>query len=117
MIISIFLIVLIAAFAALVFFTEPSKSDKLINARLASLDKPVSSAGEEDAGIVREVTFSKIAWVDRYLKRNALALGLQLLIVQADLTWTVGRFVFTTFVAVIIGAALGNLFIGPGLVG
>jgi len=35
------LVLLIAAFAVLVFFTEPSRTEKLIDARLVSLDHPM----------------------------------------------------------------------------
>lgn len=118
MVLSIFFIVLIATFAAIIFFTEPSKTDKLIHARLVSLDRQVIT-GNDDASveIVREITFSKIAMLDRFLRQNKAAIGLQLLIEQADLQWTVGRFVFATLLAIMIGAVLGNLMIAPGLVG
>jgi len=41
--------------------------------------------------------------------------GLQLLIEQCDLQWTVGRIVFGTLVLVGVGALLGNWWIAPGL--
>ncbi len=114
---SVFLIVLIAAFAAIVFFTEPSKTDKLIHARLVSLDRKVVSEVEDEAGILKEITFSTIPALDKFLRQNRIAIGLQLLIAQADLNWTVGRFVFATLAAVLVGAAVGNWWISPSLVG
>lgn len=117
MVISVFLIVLVAAFAAVAFFTEPSKTDKLIHSRVTSLDRKVVASQEDEHGIVKETTFSKIAALDRFLRQNSIALGLQLLIEQADLQWTVGRLASATLVAVVIGAALGTWLIGPGLLG
>jgi tight adherence protein B len=114
---SIFLIVLVAAFAALVFFTEPSKTDKLIHSRLASLDRTSAFIELDDAGIVKEITFSTIPGLDRFLRQNRFAIGLQLLIEQANVDWTVGRFVFISLTAIFFGAALGNWWISAGLVG
>jgi tight adherence protein B len=116
-IVSIFLIVLVAAFAAVVFFTEPSKADKLIHSRLAALDHRAMSADADDAGIVKEITFSTIPALDRFLRENRFAISLQLLIQQANVEWTVGRFVFTTLVAVVVGAAIGNWWLAAGLQG
>src|SRR5206468_6765003 len=63
------------------------------------------------------ITFSTIPAFDRFLRQNRIALAVQALIVQADLQWTVGRFVFTSLTCLSVGAALGNWWIAPGLVG
>jgi len=115
--VSIFFIVLIAAFAVVAFFTEPSATDKLIHSRLVSLDRSVVSAGDEEEGIVKQITFSTIPAFDRFLRNNRVAIGLQLLIEQSDSHWTVGRVVFSTLVLISVGAILGNWWIAPGLLG
>lgn len=117
MLVSIFFIVLIAVFAVLVFFTEPSKTDKLINARLVSLDKKVGSGSGEEMGIVKELTFSTIPALDRFLRHNRAAKHLQLLIEQSESSWTVGRYIFATLIIIFVGAILGNWWIAPGLLG
>ena len=116
-VVSVFFIVLIAAFAVVALVTEPSKTDKLIHSRLVSLDKKAPSADGEEPGIVKQITFSTIPAFDRFLRHNRVAIGLQLLIEQCDLNWTVGRVVFSTLLMVCLGAALGNWWIAPGLVG
>ena len=116
-IISIFFIVLITAFAVVAFFTEPSKTDKQIHSRLASLDRQRDSSGNDEPGIVREITFSTIPVFDKFLRSNRFAVGLQLLIEQCDMKWTVGRVVFTSLLFVGLGALLGNWWIAPGLLG
>lgn len=118
MLFSIFLLVLLAAFAVLVFFTEPSQTDKRISARLISLDQKVNTGSDgEELRISKDVTYSTIPIVDRFLRNNRIANDLHLLIEQADVNWTVGRFVFFTLTAMLVGAALGNWWIMPGIVG
>ena len=116
-IVSMFFIVLFAAFAAVAFFTEPSKTDKLIHSRLVSLDRKVVSSSSDEEGIVKQITFSTIPAFDRFLRNNRIAIGLQLLIEQSELHWTVGRMVFGTLLMICLGAILGNWWIAPGLIG
>src|SRR5256885_3281335 len=112
-----FFIVLVAAFAVVAFFTEPSKTDKLIHTRLVSLDRKVVSTGDEEEGIVKQITFSTIPAFDRFLRTNHIAISLQLLIEQANVHWSVGRIVFSTLVLIFIGALIGNWWIAPGFLG
>ena len=116
--VSIFFIILITTFAVVAFFTEPSKADKMIHSRLASLDRNKrTSSGTDEPDIVKEVTFSTIPAFDRFLRTNRAAVGLQLLIEQCDLQWTVGRIVFGTLVLICLGGLLGNWWIAPGFIG
>ena len=114
--VSIFFIVLIAAFAVVVLLTEPSKADKRIHSRLVSLDRGASATSDEP-GIIKEITFSTIPMVDRFLRHNRFAIGLQLMIEQADSQWTVGRVLFSSLALIALGAFLGNWWIMPGIVG
>ena len=116
-IVSIFFIVLIAAFAVVALLIEPSKTDKLIHSRLVSLDRSASPSGNDEPSIVKEVTFSTVPAFDRFLRHNRLAVGLHLLIEQCDLDWSVGQVVISTLLLVCVGAALGNWWIAPGLLG
>jgi len=116
-IVSIFFIVLIAAFAVVALIIEPSKTDKLIHSRLVSLDRADSPSGSDEPSIVKEVTFSTVPAFDKFLRHNRLAVGLHLLIEQCDLKWTVGQVVIITLLLVCVGAALGNWWIAPGLLG
>jgi tight adherence protein B len=116
-VLSIFFIVLITAFAVVAFFTEPTQTDKKIHSRLAALDRQRGSTADDSLDILREVTFSTIPALDRFLRKNRLATGLCLLIEQCGLEWTVGRVVFTTLAAVCVGAVLGQWWIAPGLLG
>lgn len=117
LIVSVFFIVLIAAFAVVALVTEPSKTDKLIYSRLVALGRTAPSQEEDEPGILKHITFSTIPALDRFLRHNRAAIALQLLIEQCDLKWTVGRVVFMTLLLVCAGAALGNWWIAPGLQG
>ena len=116
-VLSIFFIVLITAFAVVAFFTEPSKTDKQIHSRLASLDRKRGLVGDDEPDLLREITFSTIPALDAFLRNNRLATGLCLLIEQSGLQWTLGRVVFSTLVMICVGALLGNWWIAPGLLG
>jgi tight adherence protein B len=114
--ITVFFIVLVAVFATFAYFSEPSEADKRVQQRLGGLDRRVT--GEEDnAEIVRQVTFSRIEWVDRFLRGTQGALQLQLLLEQAKVSWTVGRFFFYSAVMMLVGAIVGHWWIPLGFVG
>ena len=116
--ISVFVIVLIAAFATIAYFTEPSEAEKRVNQRLASLSQPAVQGDEDQrAEIVRQVTFSRIGWLDRYLRQSGPAMQLQLWLEQAKVPWTVGRFFFYSACCMLIGAIIGNWWIPVGFVG
>jgi len=114
--ITVFLILLVAVFATLAYFLEPSETDKRIQQRLSGLDHRLLEEGEQ-AEIVRRVTFSKIAWIDQFLRETKSALQLQLLLDQAKMHWTVGRFFFYSACCMLVGAIVGNWWIPVGFVG
>ncbi len=115
-IISIFLIVLVAVFATVAYFTEPSEGDKRVRERLTGL-KAYRKNDDPEEGIMRQVTFSSIPSLDRFLRENKLAPKLLLMLEQAKVPWTVGRFFFYTACMVVVGATLGNWRIPAGFVG
>lgn len=115
-IISIFLIVLVAVFATLAYFTEPTEEHKRIRERLGGLERFFTNEGRQE-GIMRQVTFSSIPSLDRFLRNNKLAPKLRLMLEQAKLPWTVGRFFFYSLCMVVLGATVGSWWIPVGFVG
>jgi len=115
--ISVFFVVLIAAFATIAYFTEPSEAEKRTQQRMSQLDRPVMQGEDEQAELVKRVTFSRIVWLDRLLREHKHALQLQLWLEQAALPWTVGRFFFYSACALLIGVILGNWWLPVGFVG
>jgi tight adherence protein B len=116
-IINLFFILLFVAFAVIFYVSEPSKEDKLVDARLIALDQSRVMGDDEEKTILRQVIFSRVPALDRFLRRNKLALYLQKLIAQANVNWTVGRIVFAISLCVGLGALLGNWWISSGLLG
>jgi len=114
-VITIFVILLVVAFATAAYFIEPSEAEKRTRQRLAALHRPTTEEIEE--GIVREVTFSRISFINRYLQHNKVAMHLHLMLEQANLQWTVSRFVFYSADLMIAGAIVGRWWIPLGIVG
>jgi len=114
--ITVFLILLVAVFATLFLLLEPSERDKRIQERLSGLDHRFTEEGDQTE-IIRRVTFSRIAWIDRILRETKSALQLQTILDQARMKWTVGRFFFYSACAMLVGAVIGNLLIPVGFVG
>ncbi len=114
--ITVFLILLVAVFATLFYFLEPSESDKRIQQRLGGLDHRFTEEGDQTE-IIRRVTFSRIAWIDRILRETKSALQLQMILDQAKMKWTVGRFFFYSACLMLVGAIVGNYWIPAGFVG
>ena len=71
--ITIFLLLLVAVFATVAYFTEPSEADKRTRERLVSLDRSTSTEEGTD-GIVKQVTFSSVPRIDRFLRNNKTAI-------------------------------------------
>lgn len=112
---TIFVILVAVLFATIAYFGEPSDADKRTRQRLAALSR--SGSEPYEAGILREVKYSRIAVVNRLLRHNRLALKLKLMMEQAKLSWTVGRFFFYSLVVMIVGATIGAWWIPVGIVG
>jgi len=113
-ILSIFVILLLAIFATVSYFAEPSENDRKIRERLIALDRHAVAERPEEDDILKRITFSSIALLDQYLRRNALAVRVQTLLEQANVEWTVGRLFFISVCIVIACALVGNWWIGPG---
>src|ERR1700757_1828114 len=114
---TMFVIVLVAAFATIAYFTEPTETEKRTHERLNNLGRPVMADDDVQAEIIKHVTFSRIAWLDHALRQSKPALQLHLWLDQAKLPWTVGRFFFYSACLFILGGAVGNWWLPVGLVG
>jgi len=114
--ITVFLILLVAVFATIAYFTEPSEADKRIQRRLGQLDRQFT-AEDDQTEILKHVTFSRIAWLDRFLRGTKAAPQLHLMLEQAKVPWTAGRFFFYSTCTMLLGALIGHYWIPVGPVG
>ena len=116
-VLSLFIIVLLCVFSVILFLTEPSKSDKLVQERLAALDQKASSGEDDDESLLKETTFSRIRWLDSFLRHRPTAIKLQRKLTEANLNWTVGRFVLLSAISVAAGALVGSYLLADPLAG
>ena len=115
--ISLFLILLVAVFATVALLTEPSETDKRIQMRLGELDRRRLDEISEDTEILKRVTFSRISWLDQILRRTKSALQLQMMLEQAKVGWTAGRFCLYTSCLMLAGAIVGVRLVPYGYAG
>lgn len=113
--VTVFIILLVAAFGTLAYLTEPSLVEKKTRERLGMLARRAHEVADD--GILREVTFSRIAVVDRYLRNNPIALKLQVALEQAKLPWTVSRLFTYSALFLFSGSVIGKWWVPQGFVG
>ena len=113
--VTVFLIILAVVFATVAFFTEPSKTEKRTRERLAEVSlRPID---ELDEGILRRVTYSRIPFLNRWLRKSTTVRELTRMLEQANVPWTIERFLTYTVLLMMGGAALGNGLVSAGLLG
>lgn len=114
---AIFVALLLVSIAAVAFVIEPTATDKRIHERLASLENRYDIKDEAEDEIIKHTTFSSIPWLDEYLRRNNLATGLQRFFEQANLTWSVGRFVFASLLCSAFGVLFATYYVSTSWMG
>lgn len=114
---TIFVVLMLVLFAVVAFLIEPSKTDKQIHERLSGLESQFGREEEPEDEILKRTTFSTIPWLDEFLRRNNIARNLQRMFEQADLQWSVGRFVFASLLCAAVGIGFGTYYISAGLYG
>ena len=107
MVIVLFLLVLVATFAIVLYVTRPTKEEADLGDRLAGLRRGGSGAvAATNADILKHEGYSDLPLIDAALRRLRLAADLKTLIQQADSDWTVGRVIFGAFVLVVLVGVL-----------
>lgn len=115
-VITAFVILLAVAFATIAFLSEPSHAEKLTRERLAALNSRPAE-GPEEGILLKEITLSRNALIDRLLREHTPALTLRRMMEQAKLSWTLGWFLVYSAVLMVAGSAVGHWWIPVGLVG
>lgn len=98
----LFIFILVAVFIVVVVFTQPTRAEKLAQARLqaAAGRGPASAAQRVD--ILRHDSYSKIPWLNSLFGKLTPAARLQKLIIEADLGWSVGRLLLGSLTAFLV---------------
>lgn len=106
----IFAVVALMCFAIIVLLTRPTTVERAIEQRIAKLHGlPEVNPGaiEEGSQLFKLTRLSQINWLDVFLRRSACANRLQLLIEQAESTWSVGKVLGMGVSLAAVGYAIG----------
>jgi tight adherence protein B len=106
----VFAVVALMTFAIIVLLTRPTTVERAIEQRIAKLHRSAEAspgANEEGTQLVKLTRLSKIDWLDAFLQRCNYAHRLQLLVEQAESTWSVGKVLGTSVALAVVGYAIG----------
>ena len=109
----LFLFILIVVFALMMVLTRPTKTEKLVQARLQTAAVRITGQHFEPIDILKREALSDVPWLNRMLLRLEPASKLRRLIADAGLTWSVGRLVAGSALAAVLVLWLGRFFL-PG---
>src|SRR5271157_2380365 len=107
---TVFLLVLGLSFAVVMLLTRPSTAERVIEGRIAKLSSPAGSEQappEELVQIIKQRRLSAVPWLDALLQSLRLAQRIDLLIAQAESSWSVGGVLGSCALLGILGGAAG----------
>ena len=110
----IFVAVLLLTFALILLATRPSASERAIEGRIAKLHVPSNEGPAPEAEptqLIKVSHFSTAPWMDGLLQGFLWAHRLQLLMDQAESSWSVSGFLAGVCAAVTTGYVLGFYFL------
>ena len=107
----LFLVLLVVVFSVVFYMTKPTKQETDLGKRLAGIDRMDATGERFDADILKREVYSDLPVVDAILRRVKLAANLDVLIKQADSSWTVGRVVFGALVIFAVVAGLSSAWL------
>jgi tight adherence protein B len=112
----IFAAVALMTFAIIVLLTRPTTVERAIEERIAKLHGSAGmnlAANDEGSQLVKLTRLSRIDWLDGFLQSCDYAHRLQLLIEQAESTWSVGKVMGIAASLAVVGYAIG-CYVLPG---
>lgn len=98
----LFIFILVAVFIVVVVFTQPTRAEKLAQARLQAAAGPGPASTAQRVDILRHDSYSKIPWLNSLFGKLTPAARLQKLIIEADLGWSVGRLLLGSLTAFLV---------------
>lgn len=102
--------ILVAVFAVVLFLTRPTRAEKLAHSRLETAAGRSQARTAQRVDILRHDSYSSIPWLNRLFGKLTPAARLHRLLIEADLSWTVGRFVLMSIVAFLVAYWVSDLF-------
>ena len=112
----LFILVLLASFAAVMFMTRPTVEEKRVRQRLD--DIAVGKVeGLDEPDLLRQISYSDVALLDSLFRKVAFIRRLKSAIAQADSSWTVGRLIATTLLIFAVASWLASVFVPSPILG
>jgi len=108
--VAIFSLVLVLCFAVVMLVTRPTTAERVIEGRIARLsDPPAGAPGPQDEvlQIVKHRRLSTLPWLDTALQSLRLAQRIELLIAQAESSWSVAGVLGGCTLLAVAGCAVG----------
>jgi len=118
MLILLFLVLLVVTFGVVLIITTPTKKENELGKRLAGLDR--NSVTDDQGGgpdILRREAYSDLPIVNAILQRIKLAADIDVLIKQANPSWTVGRVVFSALAILVVVGMLSATYFHSVVIG
>ena len=107
---TVFLLVLTLSFLVVLLVTRPSTAERVIAGRIAKLSGDVidgPGSPDEVVQIIKHRHLSDLPWLDDFLQTLRLAQSIDLLIAQAESSWSVSGVLGGCAVLAVAGFALG----------
>jgi tight adherence protein B len=92
-------LILVLVFGLVLFFTRSTSAEKALEQRLTAVAPISIGTTIEPDNILRTETYSTLPWLNVALERLRPASGLRKLLQDANVTWSVGRFVLISCLA------------------
>jgi len=112
----LFILVLLASFAAVMFVTRPTVEEKRVRQRLD--DIAVGKVdGIDEPDLLRQISYSDVALLDNLFRKVGFTRRLRSTIAQANSSWTVGRLIATTLLIFAVSAWLATVLVPSAILG
>ena len=111
LIVTVFLVVLGLSFAVLILVTRPTTAERVIEGRIAKLSGGQNGAPavpDEVVPLLKHTRLSPVPWLDALLQSLSLAQRIQLLIAQAESSWSVSGVLGASGLLAVVGGAIGS---------
>ena len=111
------LVLLVVSFLVVLFVTKPTRKETDLQERLAGLSRGPVADDLADATILKRESYSDSAVVNAILQRIKLAADVNMLIQQANSTWTVSGVLFAAIALFAAAAVLSTVWLHNLLLG
>lgn len=114
----VFGVVLLLTFTVVLLLTRPTQHERVIEGRISKLGaaREEALAAREAEQIVKRTEVSQVAWLDSLMRSSKLTERIQLLITQADSSWSVMSVLGATALMGLLAYAVGFYEMGSATI-